>query len=174
MPKNKVIELQERVFNLLLVNLLIAVVLPNFFTFYGGLRDSLLAFLLGLAALTLADRRYGIYLGRSALYFAYLGWEIILSNLAIAWLVLQPKPKLDPGIIAIPLSVHTDLEIMTLASSITLTPGTISVELGRTAQGRPALFVHALVVGDPGKMRAGIKDGFERRIIGISAGGLAP
>jgi multicomponent Na+:H+ antiporter subunit E len=162
------------VLNWLLLNLLIAFVLPNFFTLYGGLIDSLLAFAAGLVALTLADRSYGRYLWRSALFVIYLAWQIVLSNFAIAGLILQPKPKLDPGIIAIPLSVSTDLEIMALASAITLTPGTISVDLGRVAKGRRVLYVHALVVEDPDKVRAGIKATFERRIIRISAGRSAP
>jgi len=167
MPPNRVRQIQERVFTLLLANLLIAFLLPSFVTLYGGMRDTLIAFVLGMAVLSFWDRRYSLYLWRMVLYLAYLSWEIILSNIAIAWLVLQPKPKLDPGIVAIPLAVNTELEIMTLASSITLTPGTISVELGRGAKGRQVLYVHALVVGDPETLRASIKDSFERRIISI-------
>ncbi len=171
MAQNKARQLQERVAKTFLVNLLIAFVLPNFFTLYGGLLDNLLAFVAGLAVLSLTDRRYGLYLWRSLLFLVYLGWQIILSNFAIAWLVLQPKPKLDPGIVAIPLAVSTGLEITALASAITLTPGTISVDLGRGEKGRQVLYVHALVVGDPEKLRSGIKDSFERRIIDMSRGG---
>ncbi len=171
MPKNKVNQLQERVFTLLLANLVIAFLLPNFFTVFGGLTDTALAFVLGMAVLSFWDRRYALYLLRTLVYLVYLSWQIILSNIAIAWLVLQIKPKLDPGIVGIPLSVNTDLEVMALATSITLTPGTISVELGRGVKGRPTLFIHALVVNDPEALRTGIKDSFERRIIGISSQG---
>lgn len=171
MPQNRVRQLQERVAKTFLVNLLIAFVLPNFFTLYGGLLDNLVAFAAGLAVLSLADRRYGLYLWRTMLFLVYLGWQIILSNIAIAWLVLQFKPKLDPGIVAIPLAISTEMEITALASAITLTPGTISVDLGRGEKGHQVLYVHALVVGDPEKLRSGIKDSFERRIFEISRGG---
>ena len=171
MAMNKVLQIQQRVLNMVLVNLLIAFVLPNFVTIYGGLTDTGIAFAFGLVVLSIYDRRYGLYLWRTLIYLIYLSWQILLSNIAIAWLVLQPKPKLDPGIVAIPLSVRTNLEIMTLASSITLTPGTISVELGSGPKGGRVLYIHALVVDDPEALRTSIKDSFERRIIGISQGG---
>ena len=50
----------------------------------------------------------------------YLLWEILLSNISLAWLVIQPKPKLDPGIIGVPLRLNSGLEITMLASAITL------------------------------------------------------
>jgi multicomponent Na+:H+ antiporter subunit E len=161
---------QARMANLLLTNLLIAVVAPIFLSLTGGFPDYAIAFGVGLVILALVDRRYAPFLFWSLVFVAYLVYEIILSNLAIAWLVLQPKPQLDPGIIAIPLRVNTALEITLLASAITLTPGTLSLDLGRGQDGQLTLYVHSLQVGDPAQFRSTIQNGFERMILRISRG----
>ena len=74
--------------------------------------------------------------------------------------------------LAVPLDVTSDFEIATLASTVTLTPGTLSVDIGRDTQsGQRVLFVHTLFTADPDKLRGRIKDGFERYILEISQGG---
>ncbi len=55
--------------------------------------------------------------------------ELLLSALRVAWLVMQPKLTLRPRIIAYPLTVTSDAQITLLANMITLTPGTLSIEL---------------------------------------------
>ena len=55
--------------------------------------------------------------------------ELILSALKVAWLVLQPRINIRPAIIAYPLTVTTDAQITLLANMITLTPGTLSVDV---------------------------------------------
>ncbi len=61
-------------------------------------------------------------------YIPWLLWEIILANVEIAYLVLNPKPLVDPQLVRFKPDVKTDLGIVTLAHSITLTPGTVTVE----------------------------------------------
>ena len=56
------------------------------------------------------------------------------------------------------------IEITTLASTITLTPGTLSVDLGVDEDGRQVLFVHSLFSSEPDAVRDNIKRAFERRI----------
>ena len=103
-------------------------------------------------------------------FIGYVLWSIVLSNVSLAKVVLQPRPHLNPGIIAVPLSVATNLEIMILASVITLTPGTISVDLGQTAQRERVLYVHNLTVGDPEAFRQSVKNTFERRLLRVTRG----
>lgn len=168
--ENDIRERQHRMVTLLLVNLLIVLIAPNYYRVFTQLwGDYLLAFVVGAIALNVNDRRYGRFLLSIAQYVVYFVWQMILSGLSVAWLVLQPKPKLDPGIIAVPLDVDGDLEITILASSITLTPGSISLELDRSGE-RPILYVHYPVVGDPDRLRASIKSGFERILMRISRG----
>jgi multicomponent Na+:H+ antiporter subunit E len=87
--------------------------------------------------------------------------ELALSAIKVAILVVQPKMKLKPGIFAFPLSVNRDFEITLLANLITLTPGTLSVDVSAD---RSMLYVHALDCSDPGAAKRDIAQGFERRI----------
>ena len=64
-------------------------------------------------------------------YIPWLLWEIILANVEIAYLVLNPKPLVDPQIVRFKNDLKTDLGIVTLAHSITLTPGTVTVDANR-------------------------------------------
>lgn len=67
--------------------------------------------------------------------------EIVLANLQVARAALKPKLDLKPSFLAYPLKVQNDLEITLLANAITLTPGTISVEVSAD---KKTLFIHAL------------------------------
>ncbi len=64
-------------------------------------------------------------------YVPWLLWEIILANVEIAYLVLNPKPLVDPQIVRFKPDLKTNLGILTLAQSITLTPGTVTVEANK-------------------------------------------
>ena len=161
----------ERLATFFLINLLVAVTLPFFITLFGAPWDQLITFLVAYIVLGLFDRGYLRALFWGVIFLLYLLWQIVLSNIILAWLIIQPKPKLDPGIIGVPLSLTTGLEITMLASAITLTPGTISVDLGVDSEGSNILFVHNLTVQDPEAYRVSVQDGFERMILRISRGG---
>jgi multicomponent Na+:H+ antiporter subunit E len=94
-----------------------------------------------------------------ALLFVY---ELLLSGLRVARLVLTPRMHLRPGIFAYPLKVDRNFEITLLANLITLTPGTLSVDVSAD---RKTLFVHAIDCSDPEQTRRAIAAGFERRIM---------
>jgi multicomponent Na+:H+ antiporter subunit E len=66
-----------------------------------------------------------------------------------------------PAILAIPLDVKTDLEITTLANLITLTPGTLSLDV---SSDRKVLYIHAVYVHDVPAFKKYIKDSLERRV----------
>jgi multicomponent Na+:H+ antiporter subunit E len=102
---------------------------------------------------------------RAVRFVLYVVWEVILSNLNVARIVLlTPNRGLRPGIIAVPLDVTSDAEITTLANLITLTPGTLSLDV---SSDRRTLYVHALEVSDPDTFRRGIKAGFERAVMEV-------
>ena len=164
---------QRHMGRFLLIHLLVVVVVPIFVTLFGGVWDYLITLPVAALLLSLIDRRYGQYLLWSLLFVGYLLKEIVVSNLVLAWLILQPRPKLDPGIIAIPLDVTTGLEITVLSLAIAVTPGTLIIELGKEPAGRYVLYVHTINVGDPDQFRATIKNGFERMILYISRGATA-
>ena len=87
--------------------------------------------------------------------------EILLSNAAVARSLLSPVSSLTPGIVAVPLDLKSDAGITVLANLITLTPGTLSLDV---SPDRKTLFVHALHVEDPDAFRREVKEGFERRV----------
>jgi multicomponent Na+:H+ antiporter subunit E len=87
--------------------------------------------------------------------------ELIVASFRVAIHVLTPHHSLRPAIVAVPLSVQSDLEIALLGSLISLTPGTLSLDV---SQDRRVLYVHAIEMEDIDEFRASIKNGFERRI----------
>jgi multicomponent Na+:H+ antiporter subunit E len=92
---------------------------------------------------------------------AYFLWQVVLANAKVARAVLGPVARLRPGIVSVPLANDRDAEIALLADLITLTPGTLSLEV---SEDRRTLYVHALDASDPEGLRRAIRDGFERRI----------
>jgi multicomponent Na+:H+ antiporter subunit E len=88
--------------------------------------------------------------------------ELVLSAFKVAKLVLSPRMNIKPGIFAYPLKVDRDFEITLLANLITLTPGTLSVDV---SDDRRTLFVHGMDCSDPEQARRDISQGFERRIL---------
>ena len=76
---------------------------------------------------------------RMAIYTPYLLWEILVANFRVAYVVLHPDLPIDPSVERFEAAVWGGAAVTTLANSITLTPGTLTVE----ANGR-SLHVHAL------------------------------
>lgn len=90
--------------------------------------------------------------------------ELAKSAWKVTVLVLSPRLHVQPGIFAFPLTVTSDVEITLLANLITLTPGTLSVDV---SQDRKTLYVHALDCSDPDAARRDIAQGFERKILEV-------
>lgn len=93
---------------------------------------------------------------------AFFLWELMVSSLQVAWDVVTPMHRSRPGIIAVPIEAKTDLEITTLANLVSLTPGTLSLDLSSDNR---TLYVHAMFVDDPENIRRTIKQGMERRVL---------
>jgi multicomponent Na+:H+ antiporter subunit E len=88
--------------------------------------------------------------------------ELAMSAWKVAVLVTRPRLDVKPGIFAFPLTVSRDFEITLLANLITLTPGTLSLDVSAD---RKFLFVHALDASDIDATKREIADGFERKIL---------
>ena len=154
--------------SLLVLNLLFAGV----FTILlgsGSIGVFLSGFALGYAALWLSkplyrDTRYFKTLPKTINLAAYFFKELVISNLRVLWDVITPRHINRPGIIGVPLATRTDLEIFVVASLISLTPGTLSIDLSKD---RKTLFVHVMFLDDVEKTRQEIKNGLERRILEV-------
>ena len=81
--------------------------------------------------------------GRAFRYLPWLVWEIFRSNVAVARIILSPRPRVDPRIVRFRASQRTELGRFVHANSITLTPGTVT-----TGVVGDDLEVHAIVHGD--------------------------
>lgn len=100
------------------------------------------------------DRRF-----RFNIYFVR---ELVKSNFRVAYRVIRNPKSVRPAIIAIPLEVESDFEITCLANLITLTPGTLSIDL---SEDRKTLYVHALFADDIDVIRAEITEQLQRRLL---------
>jgi multicomponent Na+:H+ antiporter subunit E len=151
---------------LLLINILLALAWAAVSGSFTQL-NLIFGFALGLFALYLIREQVGTngYFERSrkivslaALFF----YELVISAVRVLMLVIRPRLNIKPGIIAYPLKVDRDFEITLLANLITLTPGTLSVDVSGD---RRHLYVHALDCSNPEAMKQDIANGFERKIL---------
>lgn len=151
---------------LYLINILLALVWAAIVGSFS-LANLVFGFLLGAVALYLIREQVGSlgYFARGfrliSLLFLFL-YELVLSAWRVALLVMSPRMNLKPGILAYPLKVDRDFEITLLANLITLTPGTLSVDV---SEDRRLLYVHAIDCSDPASTRRDIAEGFERKIL---------
>ena len=72
-----------------------------------------------------------------------------------------PEHKSRPGIIAVPLDDHREMALLVLTNYISLTPGTLSLDVTEDCN---TLYIHAMFADDPDEIRRAIKDGVERRV----------
>jgi multicomponent Na+:H+ antiporter subunit E len=94
-------------------------------------------------------------------FIFFFGHELVKANLRVAWEVIRPGHHMYPGVVAIPLDIKTDAEITMLANLITLTPGTLTLDV---SSDRKILYVHAMYIEDVDEFTRSIKEGFEKRV----------
>ena len=114
------------------------------------------------------QRAYFYKIPKALILFLYFCKEFIFANLRIAHDIISPRYYMQPTLVALPLDVRSDFEITVLACIITLTPGTLSLDL---SPDRRTLYIHALYIPKEGvdKLKYDIKYGFERRIMELTA-----
>ena len=95
-------------------------------------------------------------------FLGYYLKELVVSNIIIARDILTPTHYMKPGVVAIPIQARTDVEITILANLITMTPGTLSLDVSAD---RKTLYVHAMYIHDVEALRADITGNFERRVL---------
>lgn len=98
---------------------------------------------------------------RAFVFFVYFAIAVVTSNLQLAWQVISPRNTVHPGILRLPLHGCSDALVTLIANSITLTPGSITVEVRRFAQTSDlppgaVVYAHILRADDPEAARAGL------------------
>jgi multicomponent Na+:H+ antiporter subunit E len=89
-------------------------------------------------------------------------YELVVSSIQVIWDVITPNHKARPGIIAMPLDVEDEMEVLLVTNLISLTPGTLSLDVTDDCK---TLFIHAMFADDPDAIRAQMKQGMERWVI---------
>ena len=154
--------------NLFLLNIFLALgfsaVLGQF-----NLSGFVSGFVVGYIALWLtkplySKTRYFERLPRVLGLISFFCKELLVSNLRVLWDVITPQHISRPGIIGIPLDARTDAEIMLVANLISLTPGTLSLDL---SEDRRTLYIHVMFLDDIDKTRRQIKQGLEKRVLEV-------
>lgn len=124
-------------------------------------------FLLGYLALALTGRAIGagVYLHKTIALVTLVGYflkDLLVANFRVAFDIITPRHYMKPGVVAIPLDVETDLEITLLGNMISLTPGTLTLDV---AADRRTIYIHSMYIGQPDDLRREIKSGLEKRIL---------
>jgi len=114
------------------------------------------------------SRGLGIFslrrLGGLLVYIPIFFWEMLKANFDVAYRVVHPRMPIRPGIVVIKTGLKTDVGKLFLANSITLTPGTLTMDVSGDC-----LFVHWINVKDRDIEKATelIAGRFEKHLKGI-------
>lgn len=134
------------------------------------LPNLLVGFILGYGLMTLTRRAFPptSYFAKVAQLTRFVWFflkELMAASVQVARQVLRPRLDIHPGIVAVPLDASTDLEITLLSIVISLTPGTLTLEV---APDRHALYVHGMDVADGKEFVRKIKAGLEARTLEVT------
>lgn len=152
----------------LLWNIALAVVWAALWGFNAF--NFLVGFVLGYGLMSVTRRAfpatsYFSKVGQLARFSTFFLCELVVANVQIAALVLKPRLDIQPGVVAVPLDARTDLEVVFVANLISLTPGTLSLELSPDNR---VLYVHGIDVRDGQEFVRKIKAGLEARALEVS------
>lgn len=99
-------------------------------------------------------------------FAARVTWDMLVANWAVARRVVGPLAKLSPAFVEVPLDLRDPFAATVLGSIVSLTPGTVSIDVDRE---RWVLQVHALDAPDPEALIRQIKQHYEQPIREIFA-----
>jgi len=129
----------------------------------------IVGFLLGFLVLWISrsafgPQRYFWRFWKALGLLVYFFKELVIANFRVALDVVTPAYRMKPAIVAIPLDATTDAEITMLANMLTMTPGTLSLDV---SPDRSTLYIHAMFAENADAVRREIKEGFEKRILEV-------
>ncbi|NWO03624.1 MAG: Na+/H+ antiporter subunit E [Idiomarinaceae bacterium] len=97
----------------------------------------------------------------AVVYFFILLNDIVVANFKVAGMILGKPRSIKPALFVFPLDMKEELPVTLLASTITLTPGTVSCEITR---GRKGILIHAFSEESPEEVIKTIRNRYERRL----------
>jgi multicomponent Na+:H+ antiporter subunit E len=128
--------------------------------------DLLFGFGLGYLVLWIITRlgKPNRYFQRIPLVLGLLGIflaDLLRANIRMAGIILSPRMRLQPAVVAVPLILKSEAAVILLANLLTLTPGTLSLDISTD---RRTLFIHTVYLDDPEQFKQQLIDGYERRL----------
>jgi Multisubunit Na+/H+ antiporter, MnhE subunit len=150
--------------------------------FFGNILLALL-FMLLMDAVSLTGLMFGFLFGFLALWFAkpvmaakttyfstifrvirlviFFIQELVISSVRVAWDVITPTDLSRPKVIRMPLDVESELEVFLVANLISLTPGTLTLDVDEVNR---QLIIHAMFADDEDALIKELKDGMEYQV----------
>ncbi len=145
-----------------LVLLLVWLLLNNTLSAGHILLGSVIALVLPWATASFwADQLHLHKPGLALRFLLLVLWDITVANIQVAKLILNPRRKLRPAFVHYPLDMDNDFAITVLAATISLTPGTVSIDVSSDHR---TLLLHGLDVDDEAALIADIKSRYEAPI----------
>jgi multicomponent K+:H+ antiporter subunit E len=124
-----------------------------------------LAFVIPLLTSGMQDPQPGFHKPLTIIrYVLMVLGDIVVANFEVARLVIGSAKKLNPAFVAVPLDIEYGLPITILASTVSLTPGTVSAEI---SEDKKWLYVHVLNLTDKDELIELIKHRYERPLLEI-------
>lgn len=134
-----------------------------------NLRTIFFGFLVGNLILWFASRAINVdkYFSKTQRLFSFISLmikELIKSSIKIAFDIVTPENHMRPGIIKIPLDAKTSREITLFSNLLSLTPGTLSMDV---SDDRKVLYVHVMYIhgSDLEKVKSLLKEKYEYQVL---------
>lgn len=149
-------------------NLLLALMWAVLTGNIGGM-NLLFGFFIGYLVLGVMQRQVPVLRGytrrlpKLIRFIFFFVKELVTANLTVAFDIITPVWHMKPGVIALPLDAKTEVEITMVANFISMTPGTLSLDV---SDDRRVLYIHAMFLDDEQELRENLKY-MERRVLEI-------
>lgn len=110
------------------------------------------------------DQRYFYRVPKILSFVLYFLYQMVRANLQVAYDVMTPKYFMKPGVVRYPLNARTEFEINLLSTMISLTPGTLILDISEDKQ---TMYIHVMYLEDAETFVRETKTGLERRLLEI-------
>src|SRR5690606_36437317 len=110
------------------------------------------------------NKRYFNRIPKLLQFGVYFLYEMTKANLQVAFDVITPRYKMHPGIVKYPLTASSNLEITLLANFLSLTPGTLIIDV---SDDKKVLYVHVMYLKDKESFVSNVQNGLERKLLDV-------
>ncbi len=149
--------------NLLLTFIWVALTGSMYYT------NFLFGFMIGFFILWLmnrneTDQRYFSRVPKTIGFLFFMFYEMLKANIQVAYDVITPRYFFKPGIVRYDMRAKTDLEINLLSTIISITPGTLILNI---SEDRKSLYIHVMYLYDKDKFIAQVRNRLEKKLLEV-------